>query len=295
MYYLLLSLAVALISAQVCFVKIYQLRAGTGIRVCLVFVLLTGAVSALVFACANGFHIAVSAFSLLLALPLALCVSFNNALGIRMLGRGDLATYTRFIMLGNMLLPFAYGALVLHESVGILRLAALGILVFSLFLPFLGSENARKRKGFDLVLYFLAFFAYGFVGVISKAHQIDARGVDAGSLLHLSVFRARRGGSPAPPAQGRGKTPSPHPIPPKDGDVRRVRRIFRGERTRVLVRTCGRGEGLRLPAIPPRHGRNNPLFRTPRQPALSRKTGRARLGGNRTRICGDSPVSLLNG
>lgn len=188
MHYLLLSLAVALISAQVCFVKIYQLRAGTGIRVCLVFVLLTGAVSALVFACANGFHIAVSAFSLLLALPLALCVSFNNALGIRMLGRGDLATYTRFIMLGNMLLPFAYGALVLHESVGILRLAALGILVFSLFLPFLGSENARKRKGFDLVLYFLAFFAYGFVGVISKAHQIDARGVDAGSFLFFTFL-----------------------------------------------------------------------------------------------------------
>lgn len=188
MHYLLLSLAVALISAQVCFVKIYQLRAGTGIRVCLVFVLLTGAVSALVFACANGFHIAVSAFSLLLALPLALCVSFNNALGIRMLGRGDLATYTRFIMLGNMLLPFAYGALVLHESVGILRLAALGILVFSLFLPFLGSENARKGKGFDLVLYFLAFFAYGFVGVISKAHQTGARGVDAGSFLFFTFL-----------------------------------------------------------------------------------------------------------
>lgn len=183
---LLLCLAVALISAQVCFVKVYQLRAGSGLRACLVFLLLTGAVSALVFACAGGFALRFSPVTVALSLPLALCVSFNNALGIRMLRRGDLATYTRFIMLGNMLLPFLYGAIFLHEPIGPLRAAALALLVCSLFLPFLGSAGAR-RKSADLGLYLLAFLTYGMVGVLSKIHQ-SAEGADPDSFLFLTFL-----------------------------------------------------------------------------------------------------------
>jgi len=101
---------------------------------------------------------------------MSLCAMAYSIIGFRILKAGGMALYSLFLMLGGMLLPYAYGVLFLDESLTWLRILGLVAIGAAVFL----SGKAKYRFGIGIYLCcFLIFILNGAVSILSKCHQIS--------------------------------------------------------------------------------------------------------------------------
>ena len=180
MYYLLLLVAVIMLSLQFAVNKYYQNKNGNEISVSFLYTCLTGFTAALFFLVMNRFQVAFTPFSILCALGVSLlCLSYM-LLGFRIFAIGNFSLYMMFLMLGGMILPFLYGIIFLGDADALnpLSFAArmVGILLMTVSLVVSNvrtgkNGNTEKHKSV-IILYVCVFFLNGFVSVISKLHQI---------------------------------------------------------------------------------------------------------------------------
>lgn len=171
MQYILVVTATVLLALDFSLTKKYQLSEGTSISAGLRFNALSGLFTAVIFLTLSGFRITLSAPSLILAFCTSLCGMAYNIIGFRILKAGGLAVYSLFLMLGGMLLPYAFGVLFLEEPLPPFRIA--GVLLIAIAVVF--SAKTKHRFGRSVYLgCFAVFFLNGAVSILSKLHQIAA-------------------------------------------------------------------------------------------------------------------------
>lgn len=170
MDYALTVLATILLAGQLSINKLFQKENGAGFRTGIAFNLLNGAVTAALFFCLNGFRVELSFYSLAMATIMTLCATAYLIIGFRVMTIGSVASFSLFLMLGGMVVPYLYGVLALGEAFTALRSCGLLLICVSLFL--IGGAGG-KRSLRASVLYGIVFLLNGVVSVISKLHQID--------------------------------------------------------------------------------------------------------------------------
>ena len=150
--------------------KKYQAGAGADISAGLRFNMLNGLAAAVILFAATGFTLTFYAFSLLCAAGMALCLIVYTLLGFQILREANTATYSVFLMSGGMLLPYAFGILVLNEELTLFRVIGIVVILFAVML----SANGKLKFSPKLIFLCVAVFLLnGMVSIISKVHQIN--------------------------------------------------------------------------------------------------------------------------
>lgn len=166
MYYALLAVSTVLFSLQIVFTQCYQRGEGAGIRASMRFNFGTAATGAVIMLIIGQFKPEFTLFACALAVLNACTTILSGYFGIKALSVVDMSTYTLFLMLGGMLLPFLFGIIFYDEDIGAAKIAAVVLLFIALLLK---AEGGEKRKGISYCL--LAFVLNGMNGVIAKLHQ----------------------------------------------------------------------------------------------------------------------------
>ncbi len=147
-------------------------------RVSVIFNIITGAFTALIFffinGAMNGFAIDLTPFSLLMAALLILFCGAYALIGFKIISMGSMAVYTMFLMLGGMMLPYVFGLIYLNEEFSYLRLIGLLLMVVAIALS--GTEGGGEQKKKSSILFFLmcliVFCLNGSGSIVSKIHQL---------------------------------------------------------------------------------------------------------------------------
>ena len=188
-YYVLIILSVFCYSAQFAFTKIFECGTKQTATTSLIMLVITGLVGALLFLCVGRFTVQCNVRSLLWAIAMAGLMIPYYMIGIKVLSLGSLVTYSMFMMLGGMLVPFFYGLVFLRE--GITWGKAVGTLVLTACIVLQArsqtQEENTKRNNSTLFIFLclVIFFINGMTGVVSKAHQIHPTAVDEISFTVL--------------------------------------------------------------------------------------------------------------
>lgn len=168
--YLYVVLATVLLSLEFALNKKYQALEGVSPVAGLRFNALSGLLSAVIMWIISGFQLEWSAFSLVLALGMALCGMTYSILGFQILKQGGMALYSTFLMSGGMLLPYAFGVIFLNEKLTPLRLLGVAVILAAVIL----SNFSKQKNGCKQLLQCGAVFVLnGIVSIISKCHQIS--------------------------------------------------------------------------------------------------------------------------
>lgn len=170
MSYLIILLADVALSGSFVFQKMFQNREGNAASTGFAYNALTGLFSALLFFAIGGFHLRLSAFSIVAALVQTVCVVGYTLLGFQVLKSGNLSLYTLFLMTGGMILPYIYGVAFLEETFSAARCMGLVLITGAVILSNLNLAKASKKQ---VLLCFLIFILNGLVSITSKIHQID--------------------------------------------------------------------------------------------------------------------------
>ncbi|MBQ7320353.1 MAG: hypothetical protein IJW97_09315 [Clostridia bacterium] len=185
-YYLLVLVAVIGLAVNFSLTKIYQNRTGTGFRISVLFNVITGAFTAVVFffinGFMNGFSFPITPFSLLMAVLMTLFCGSYTIIGFKIISMGDIAIYTLFLMLGGMMLPYFYGLLFLDEAFSPLRLIGLLLMIVSIVLSGTDNKSADEKKKSSKLFFLLCavvFCLNGCVSITSKIHQLPENAADA--------------------------------------------------------------------------------------------------------------------
>ena len=149
MNYIYVLLSAALLAVEFALNKKYQALEGVSTIAGLRFNALSGFLSALIVWIFSGFRLEWSAFSLGLALSMALCCITYSMIGFRILKQGGLALYSTFLMSGGMLLPYIFGIVFLNEMLTLLRV--LGILLCHFASPF--CPRGRFLQHYSIVYH----------------------------------------------------------------------------------------------------------------------------------------------
>lgn len=177
-YYLLVLLAVIGLAVNFCLTKLYQNKTGTGFRISVLFNIITGAFTALLFffinGFTNGFALHFTPFSWLMAALLLLFCGSYALIGFKIIAMGNIAVYTLFLMLGGMMLPYFFGLLFLEETFSYLRLAGLLLMVVAIALSGISNDKKQKHRSSWLffVLCMIVFCLNGGGSIVSKIHQL---------------------------------------------------------------------------------------------------------------------------
>ena len=189
--YLLLLAATLMFTGQFAFTKVY----GDTVLQCLdtTLPMLVGInlIGSVMYLCLGGFPTAFPPVGWLLAIAFALVMVPYYVLGIKVLSLGSLAVYSMFMMLGGMLLPFAYGVLFLKETVTLGKAVGLLFLSAAICLQAViqkrGEQATDKRKRFLFFLLCIAIFILnGLTGVIAKAYEIADPAATAAAFTVIS-------------------------------------------------------------------------------------------------------------
>ncbi len=177
-YYIIVLLAVIGLAINFALVKLYQTRTGSGIRISVLYNVLSGICTAIFFLCVNSFHITFTPFSLLMAILWVLFCGTYIVLGFILISKGNIATYTLFLMLGGMMIPYFFGLCFLNEEFTVWRLIGLLLMVVSVILSGIKEKSAdtaaekSKHSRLYLLLCLAVFILNGCVSVTSKLHQL---------------------------------------------------------------------------------------------------------------------------
>ena len=191
MDYVLILIAVTCYAAQFAFTKVYERHVKQTMTTTLTMLVVIGATGALVSLCVNGFRMQFSAVSFAWAAVFALATIPYYMIDIKVLSMGSLAVYSMFMMLGGMLVPFAYGVLFLQEGPSTGKILGTILLTFFIVLQALTQKtpdnvDAGKTKGRQKALFFVLcmaiFFLNGLKSVIVKAHQLSIGAVKEASF-----------------------------------------------------------------------------------------------------------------
>lgn len=185
--YILLILGAFLFAIQFLFNQQYQRIHGDGIESAVTFALFTSAISFLQMLVVNGFKLDVTWFSLILAVCYAAVFVSCTYCGLKSFGTANLSVYSIFMMLGGMLVPFAYGILFANEPFTAAKAGCIVLIGIAVGLSFEKGKSSKKCY----IYYFAIFILNGLYGVISKIHSDGANAVDSESfmaLVWLSVF-----------------------------------------------------------------------------------------------------------
>lgn len=179
MDYFLITLSAVCVAAQFTFNKLYQKNIVKSTGELLLFPLITGVIATLLFLCLNGFSVAYSSFSVILAAAEALILFSSMLCGIFVVKWGRVSVYTVFMMLGGMFLPYLYGVIFLNESIGVFEIVGMIVLIAGLFLSVIPDKNEKTEKPKPLFYVFCVaiFCLNGGVSIVSKVHQIGAEAV----------------------------------------------------------------------------------------------------------------------
>ena len=194
-YYLIVLLAVVGLAVNFCLTKLYQNRTGTGFRLSVLFNIITGAFTAVLFffinGFMNGFSLHFTSFSWLMAFLLLLFCGGYALIGFKIIAMGDIAVYTLFLMLGGMMLPYFFGLIFLEEQFSYLRLAGLILMVIAIALSGREGGKGEKKKG-SLVFFLLCMIVFCLNGggsIVSKIHQLPEN-IDRAVLSPVFVMMA---------------------------------------------------------------------------------------------------------
>lgn len=187
MSYFLITLSAVCVAAQFTFNKLYQKSIVKSTKELLLFPLITAAIATLLFLCLNGFSIAYSSFSVILAAAETLILFLSMLCGIFVVKWGRVSVYTVFMMLGGMFLPYLYGVIFLDEAIGAFEIAGMVILIAGLFLSVIPDkkEKAEKPKRRFYIFCFAVFCLNGGVSIVSKVHQIGEEAVPTQDFMIL--------------------------------------------------------------------------------------------------------------
>jgi drug/metabolite transporter (DMT)-like permease len=194
-YYLIVLLAVVGLAVNFGLTKLYQNRTGTGFRISVLFNIITGAFTAVLFffinGFMNGFSLHFTSFSWLMAFLLLLFCGGYALIGFKIIAMGDIAVYTLFLMLGGMMLPYFFGLIFLEEQFSYLRLAGLILMVIAIALSGREGGKGEKKKG-SLVFFLLCMIVFCLNGggsIVSKIHQLPEN-IDRAVLSPVFVMMA---------------------------------------------------------------------------------------------------------
>lgn len=178
--YLLLILAAFLFAVQFLFNQQYRRLKGEGLDATMTFSLYTSAISFVILFALGRFQLHITWFSLLIAVLYAAVCLLSSYAGLKAFGTANLSVYSIFMMLGGMLLPFAYGILFANEALSFAK--ALSIL---LICAAVGCSFEKGAEGKNAYRFYAAIFVLnGLVGVLSKIHlSIPALAVDSYSFM----------------------------------------------------------------------------------------------------------------
>ena len=188
-YYVILLLAVLTFTAQFAFTKIYSERAEQKLNTTLIMLILISVIGMLLYLFIGGFKLQFSLNSFILAGAFALVMVPYYVLGIKVLSIGSLAIFSMFMMLGGMLLPFAYGLIFLNETLTVGKGIGCVVLSLAIFLQAMlqKEENSKsKNKNLFILLCILIFILNGLTGVIAKAYEITEPQPDEISFTVIS-------------------------------------------------------------------------------------------------------------
>ena len=169
-YILILLLADILMAVTFALQKKYQERAGIGVKASLVYTVLLGSFSAVIFFIMNNLTVQATPFSVIMAVLLSSASTAYAFIGFRVMKEGNMSVYTLFLMSGGMTVPYIYGVLFLNEE-----LTLMGTLVLFLIIGAIAVSNFSKGKvnRKQIFLCIAVFLLNGAVSVISKAHQVS--------------------------------------------------------------------------------------------------------------------------
>lgn len=178
--YLILILAALLFAVQFLFNQQYRLLKGEGLDATMTFSLYTSAISFVILLVLGGFRLHITWFSLLIAVLYAAVCLLSSYAGLKAFGTANLSVYSIFMMLGGMLLPFAYGILFANETFTFAK--AMSIL---LICTAVGCSFEKGTGGKNAYRFYAAIFVLnGLVGVLSKIHlSVPALAVDSYSFM----------------------------------------------------------------------------------------------------------------
>lgn len=171
---LLLIVADLLFSIQFVFNKIFQKRQGTALRAGFLFSFLSASTFAIIMLCFTGCKIEVEWFSILMAFCMGCTYVLLAYLSIKALSYASIATFSLFLMLGGMVVPFLYGILLNGDEITWTKVVCFLIIAVALFC----NTDAKKEKKTikAIVCFFAVFFINGMDGVISTIHQQNKGG-----------------------------------------------------------------------------------------------------------------------
>ena len=169
--YLMLCLSAALLAVDFVINKLYQRKAGTSLQAGLIFNVVLGGFTALIFWALSGFQFAFSGFSCIMATTMSLLCVCYNLLGFRILKNGSVAIYTLFLMTGGMVLPYIWGVLFLNEQLSVPTLIGLILLIGSVVICNLSKDRSNAKQ---LILCIAVFVLNGLVSIVSKMHQVES-------------------------------------------------------------------------------------------------------------------------
>lgn len=188
MKYLFLALTCLLFSLQFIFSKGFSRRASPVPHAGL----WNGCVCSLLMVCyllpLNHFQPEFSPISLLFSLLMALCALSMSLCNIPALQLGSLAVVTTYLLIGGMVLPFAYGVLFLQESCPPLKWVAIALLIAAILPNLLHTETAdtAPRTTGQRVLFhalgLVLFSLNGATSILTTMHSLHPDRISSGAF-----------------------------------------------------------------------------------------------------------------
>ena len=170
-YYILVVLSALGNGINFGLIKWYQTKRGNTLETGAIFNCLVGLIGTVLYFVICGFKVAVTPFSLVIAILFTIFAGMYARIGFKVMSLGSMAVYTTFLMLGGMILPYFYGLIFLGEKITVLKVVALLMMIFAIILQ--NSGDKKKGRALFYVLCVAVFMLNGGVSVVSKMHQIN--------------------------------------------------------------------------------------------------------------------------
>lgn len=191
-YYLLLGLSCLLGGVRLGFNKLYVNKYGSNLKSALWFLFLCcGFFFVMMLAIQRS--LAFSAFSVILALIFAVINVACTTFGFATLAIGNVATYNLVLMLGGMLVPFAYGVTLGGEAVTLPKTVCMLLITAALVVGMEKKKEGGKSSRRALLYYALLFALNGMACIVLSVHQtvptpFGATAVDTTSFTMLYML-----------------------------------------------------------------------------------------------------------
>ena len=168
--YLMVGIADILLAVSFILQNKYQQKNGSGIGSGLLFSILTGGFSSVIFLALCGMKPEISAYSIIMAFSQTALATGYTLISFIILKKGSVALYTLFLMTGGMTVPYIWGVIFLNEPLTLMRSIGLVLIIIAVALS---NTGIKKPTVSQLLLCIVIFILNGFVSVVSKLHQIN--------------------------------------------------------------------------------------------------------------------------